>query len=167
MRYASITKDDMLNGTGIRVVLWLTGCDHYCVGCQNDWLWEHSDGSLFDEVIKNNIFKELSKDYVSGITLSGGDPLYRANREGVINLCKEIRVKHPNKTIWIYTGYTWDEILKNDELKSVIEQVDVAVTGRYVEYLKDTNYRWAGSRNQLVIDVKKSLEGGLILYEDY
>lgn len=154
MNYHNITKDDMLNGDGLRVVLWVAGCSHHCKGCQNPITWNPNDGLPFDENAKKEIFNELDKDYISGITFSGGDPLMPCNRQVVGNLIEEINKKYPNKTIWLYTGYTFDEIKD----LPFIKYVDVLVDGEYVESLRDVNLLWKGSSNQKVIDVKKTLE---------
>ena len=103
MRYHNITKDDMLNGDGLRVVLWVAGCTHCCDGCQNPITWDPDGGLLFDEAAKAEIFEQLDKDYISGITFSGGDPLHPSNRLDVRSLMAEIKEKYPNKTIWLYT----------------------------------------------------------------
>ena len=105
MRYHNITKADMLNGEGLRVVLWVSGCSHHCHACQNAVTWDHEDGLVFDDAAKKEIFDELEKDWCSGITLSGGDPLFCSNREDICKLVLEIRDKFPDKTIWLYTGY--------------------------------------------------------------
>ena len=154
MNYHNITKDDMLNGDGLRVVLWVAGCSHHCKGCQNPITWDPNDGLPFDENAKKEIFNELDKDYISGITFSGGDPLMPCNRQVVGNLIEEINKKYPNKTIWLYTGYTFDEIKD----LPFIKYIDVLVDGEYVESLRDVNLLWKGSSNQKVIDVKKTLE---------
>ena len=108
MRYHNITKDDMLNGDGLRVVLWVSGCSHCCKGCQNPITWDVNGGVVFDESAKQEIFDQLDKPYISGITFSVGDPLHSANRMDVRTLMAEIREKYPNKTIWLYTGGTWE-----------------------------------------------------------
>lgn len=154
MRYHNITKDDMLNGEGIRVVLWVAGCEHACEGCHNPITWDEHGGLEFDEEAKQEIFAELENDYVSGITLSGGDPLFISNREAITELCKEIREKFPTKTIWLYTGYRFEEI-KN---LPVVKLVDVIVDGRFVNSLKDAKLPWRGSENQRVIDVPKTFK---------
>ena len=105
MRYHNITKDDMLNGDGLRVVLWVAGCGHHCKGCQNPITWDPNGGIPFDDAAKAEIFEQLDKDYISGITFSGGDPLYEANRADVTALAKEIKERYPKKDIWVYTGY--------------------------------------------------------------
>ena len=126
MRYHNITKDDMLNGDGLRVVLWVSGCDHCCKECHNPITWDPNGGLVFDEEAKEELFEELKKDYVSGITFSGGDPLYAGNREDVLKLAKEVHEKFPEKTIWMYTGFVWESI---DGLE-VMDYVDVLVDGR-------------------------------------
>lgn len=161
MRYHNITKDDMLNGDGLRVVLWVAGCSHRCPGCHNPVTWDPDDGLIFDESAQQEIFAELEKDYVSGITFSGGDPLYEANIGEVTAFAKEVRGKYPDKTIWLYTGYTWPEI-KNLE---IVDYLDVVVDGRFEESKKDTTLHWRGSANQYVIDVKNTRKiGELVLH---
>ena len=154
MRYHNITKDDMLNGDGLRVVLWLAGCSHCCKECQNPLTWDPDGGLPFDETAKQEIFNQLEKPYINGITFSGGDPLHSANRLDVRSLMEEIKQKYPNKTIWLYTGDSWEDILHYPAMKFV----DVLVVGEFMIVLKDVKLLWKGSRNQRVIDVSKSLE---------
>ena len=99
----------MNNGSGLRVVLWLSGCEHKCKGCQNPQTWDVNSGIPFDEKAKEELFRELSKDYISGLTLTGGDPLHEANLDGVLDLVNRFRLSFPNKSIWLYSGYTWEE----------------------------------------------------------
>ena len=141
MNYHNITYPDMNNGDGLRVVLWLSGCSHHCYNCQNPQTWDANSGIPFDESAKKELFRELDKDYISGLTLTGGDPLFESNLDGVLDLvtefnkrynfqkvdsanpCKmgvsedknadEIRLSFPNKTIWIYSGYRWSEIFND------------------------------------------------------
>lgn len=163
MRYHNITKDDMLNGDGLRTVLWVAGCSHGCKNCQNPITWDICGGIPFDEAAKEELFAELEKDYISGITFSGGDPLHVKNRGEVGGLIYEIHKKFPDKTIWVYTGYLWDEVRDLPYMK----YVDVLVDGKFVEALKDTTLHWKGSSNQNVIDVKKSLKTGkMVLHEE-
>lgn len=152
MRYHNITKDDMLNGEGLRVVLWVAGCGHACPGCHNPVTWDADGGLPFDKDAEDELFAELAKDYVSGVTLSGGDPLFPANRADVGALCARIRQRFPDKTIWLYTGYTWEEI----EDLPLLENVDVVVDGRFVQAQADTQLHWRGSANQRVIDVGRT-----------
>lgn len=159
MRYHNITKDDMLNGDGLRVVLWVAGCEHECRGCQNPVTWDICGGLEFDDDAKKEIFAELEKPYISGITLSGGDPLHTMNRADTGRLIEEIAEKFPNKTIWLYTGYEWQEVKNLPYMK----YVDVMVDGEFAERLKDNKLQWRGSSNQKVIDVKKSIEIGKVV----
>ena len=162
MRYHNITKDDMLNGDGLRVVLWVAGCSHACKECHNPITWDPNGGLPFDEAAKKEIFDELEKNYIHGITFSGGDPLHPANIEGVTQLAKEIYEKYPNKTIWLYTGSTWEEV-KDME---IVKYLDVLVDDEFVVALKDVNLHWVGSSNQKVISVKETLNiGKVVLHE--
>ena len=153
MRYHNTTHDDMLNGDGLRVVLWVAGCDHCCRECQNPVTWDPDGGLLFDDSAKAEIFDQLSKSYISGITFSGGDPLHDANRLDVKNLMCEIKEKFPNKTIWMYTGSDWENIYK----LRMMQYIDVVVDGEFKVDLKDQKLLWKGSSNQRVIDVKATL----------
>ena len=160
MRYHNITKDDMLNGDGLRVVLWVAGCDHCCKECHNPVTWDPNGGLFFDEKAKAEIFEELEKDYISGITFSGGDPLHSANAYEVMMLAKEIKEKFPSKTIWLYTGDLFESF--RDTLP-FLPLIDVIVDGPYVEALRDVNLCWRGSKNQRVIDVKQTLATGKVV----
>jgi len=152
MKYHNITKDDMLNGEGLRVVLWVSGCSHHCKGCQNPITWDPDKGITFDKDAKAEIFDQLGKDYIAGITLSGGDPLHEKNRIEIKALIKEVKEEFPTKTVWLYTGYTYEEILADVDLRSVMESgVDVLVEGKYHESERDVSLPWRGSSNQRVI----------------
>ena len=153
MRYHNITKDDMLNGDGLRVVLWVAGCEHCCKGCQNPITWDAAGGLAFDADAKAEIFDQLDKNYISGLTFSGGDPLHPANRIDVRNLAIEIKEKYPNKTLWLYTGYTWEEIAHYP----IMKYLDVVVEGPFVLEKRDVKLLWKGSSNQRVVDVKRTL----------
>ena len=159
MRYHNITKDDMLNGDGLRVVLWVSGCSHCCKECQNPLTWDANSGLVFDEAAKEEVFEQLDKSYVSGITFSGGDPLFTANIPEVTALAGEIREKYPNKTIWLYTGSLWEEI----QGEKILQYLDVLVDGEFRIEEKDASLKWKGSANQRVIDVQKSLEAGEVV----
>ncbi len=163
MRYHNITKDDMLNGDGLRVVLWVAGCTHSCKECHNPITWDIHGGLTFDNAAKEELFAELKKDYISGVTLSGGDPLHPNNRNDIGELVNEIHTLFPTKTIWLYTGFTFEEI------KSLpfISYLDVIVDGKFVKELHSNDLHWKGSSNQRVIDVKQSLkEDTIVLWEE-
>lgn len=161
MRFHNITKDDMLNGDGLRVVLWVSGCSHKCKGCHNQITWDVCGGIEFDESAERELFEALNRPYISGITFSGGDPLHPANRSEIARLIEKTRVLFPNKTIWLYTGFLWEEICDLDYIK----KIDVVVDGKFIEEQKDNKLFWKGSANQRVIDVNKTLaEGKIVLH---
>ena len=163
MRYHNITKDDMLNGDGLRVVLWVAGCSHGCKDCQNPITWDPQGGLPFTEEEKKEIFQELDKAYISGITFSGGDPLHPANIREVTALARERRQRYPEKTIWLYTGYLWKEIVDLE----IVNYLDVVVDGKFISAQKDITLPWRGSSNQKVIDVPSTLkEGKIVLQEE-
>ena len=169
----------MNNGSGLRVVLWLSGCSHHCYNCQNPQTWNPNNGIQFDESAKKEIFNELSKDYISGITLTGGDPLYESNLNNVLSLIKEIRTSFPEKTIWLYTGYSYSDIfrrqssclsqegLNNFKRREIIKLCNIVVDGEYIDKQKDLTLKWRGSKNQRVIDVQQTLkQEKVVLYCD-
>ena len=186
MNYHTITYPDQNNGDGLRVVLWLSGCSHHCYNCQNPQTWDANSGIPFDESAKEELFRELDKDYISGLTLSGGDPLHEANLDGVLDLVNEIRLSFPNKSIWLYSGYQWEEcqpfnedgLLKPDKFApnlqkilqkryEVISRCNVMVDGRYIDSQRNPSKKWAGSDNQRVINIQGSLkQGKVVLYCD-
>lgn len=159
MRYHNITKDDMLNGDGLRVVLWVAGCSHHCDECQNPVTWNPNGGIPFGEKDKAELFEQLGKSYVSGVTFSGGDPLFEINEPEILALAKEIRAQFPEKTIWLYTGYLWEYV----KSREIAQHIDVLVDGPYMKQLRDTKLHWRGSANQRVIDVKASLAAGKVV----
>lgn len=165
MNYHNITHEDMLNGDGIRVVLWVSGCPHHCEECQNPETWSPNSGIEFDEEAKREIFNELSKDYVSGITFSGGDPLARDNVFTVSYVARTVKQLFPDKTVWVYTGYTYEELCqrKNLYIEDILRHTDVLVDGEYKKDLRDVSLKWRGSSNQRVIDVQKSLKEGKVV----
>ena len=176
MNYHNITYPDMNNGDGLRVVLWLSGCSHHCYNCQNPQTWDVNSGIPFDESAKKELFRELDKDYISGLTLSGGDPLHEANLDGVLDLVNEIRLSFPNKTIWIYSGYRWSEIFNDGvyltrdcagwKRREIVKKCDVMIDGKYMDSLRDPQLKWKGSSNQHVINIEKSMiKGEIVLWD--
>lgn len=162
MRYHDITKDDMKNGDGLRVVLWLSGCRHHCPGCQNPVTWDPDDGILFDEAARKEVEEQLARPYISGITFSGGDPFFPGNAKEVTAYCKKLKERFPKKTIWLYTGEVWEDIQSWEALK----YIDVLIDGRFEEEKKDNQLHWRGSSNQRVINVRESLRcGQMVLHE--
>lgn len=162
MRYHNITKDDMLNGNGLRIVLWVAGCSHGCRECHNPVTWDPDGGLLFDQEAQNELFELLDQDYISGITFSGGDPLHPANSEAITELAGEIRKRFSEKNIWLYTGDVWENI-RNFE---IMKYIDVLVDGKFDISQKDTGLHWRGSSNQRVIDVRRSREEGKVMLHE-
>lgn len=166
MNYHNITHDDMNNGDGLRVVLWVSGCSHQCHNCQNPQTWDPRSGIKFDEQAKKEIFEQLDKSYISGITFSGGDPLYIENLNDIEELIYDIKIKYGNtKTIWLYTGYTFEEIANDiiNQRMQIVCHCDVLVDGEFIESQKDTDLKWRGSKNQRVIDIQKTLQNKKIV----
>ena len=162
MNYHNITKDDMLNGDGLRVVLWVAGCSHKCAECQNPATWDPNGGLVFDEAARQEIVEQLEMNYIHGITFTGGDPLYEANIDEITALSKEIREKYPDKTQWLYTGAEWGEVKK----LPIVIKLDVVVDGEFIVAELDPKLHWKGSANQRVIDVQDSLKMGKIVLHD-
>ena len=147
MRFHEISKDNMNNGDGLRAVLWVAGCTHYCKGCQNPVTWDPLSGLPFDYDAEQELWSYLDADYCSGLTLSGGDPMYQGSRREITKLCQKFRDRYgDSKTIWMYTGYTYDEV--KDE--PVMQYIDVLVDGEFEEDKKSAAYMWAGSTNQRI-----------------
>ncbi len=151
MKYHDIKKDDFLNGDGIRAVLFVSGCTHHCPDCQNPVTWNRDDGLIFDENAKKELFEYLKQPYVTGITFSGGDPLAMYNRAEVLDLIKEVKETFPDKTVWVYTGWTKEELQQQGFWDKLISNIDVIVEGKFVKDLKQTDYHWAGSTNQRIL----------------
>lgn len=170
INYIKITQFDTANGPGIRTVLWVAGCHHKCKGCHNPETWDPDQGKEFTWHTIETILDTLKSKYISGVTISGGDPLYLHNRSDVRSLIREIKKKYPEKTIWLYTGYTIEEIFDLSHigynLIDILDNIDVLVEGRYIEELRDITLPYCGSTNQRVIDMRKTLlYDEIILYE--
>lgn len=179
MNYHNITYPDQNNGDGLRIVLWVAGCEHHCTNCQNQQTWSPQSGIPFDKNAMNEILNELKKDYISGITFSGGDPLHPKNVQNVLKIVDEIRVSYPTKNMWLYTGYTWEEIMtpiisdiNSKQLKilqirkELVSKCDVLIDGRYVDELRDVSLHWRGSSNQRVINIQETLkQKQIVLWE--
>lgn len=161
INYHNITKCDMLNGMGLRVVLWCSHCEHKCDDCHNKQTWSEHSGILFDENAKQEIFNELEKEEIKGLTCSGGDPLSIINREEITILLREIKEKYPNKDIWVYTGYTYEEIKDFETIK----YIDILVDGKFAKELSVPKPKWRGSSNQRIINIPESLkQNKVVLY---
>lgn len=160
MYYSSILKCDIANSTnGFTCTLFVSGCEHKCPGCFNPETHNPEYGKLFDEKAKEKIFNELSKPYCRGFSLLGGDPLskFSDNRKTIISLCKEIKEKYPNKTIYLWTGYTIEEVESNDEMKDILKYIDIMIDGPFIESRKKLGLELRGSDNQRIINIKEYL----------
>ena len=159
MKYLNILDCDIADGLGVRVTLFVSGCSHHCKGCHNPESWNCNNGYDFTQETIDELISLLSRDYIDGLTLSGGDPLFENNRNDILNLCKVIKSKYPNKNIWLYTGYDFENI-KDLE---IMNYIDVLVDGKFKLNLRDITLAFKGSSNQRVIDVKKSLEANEVV----
>ena len=159
MRYNLIRKMDISNGPGVRVSIFMQGCAFHCKNCFNTDTWDFNGGHEFtDETIERVI--ELAKEsYIQGLSILGGEPLHPKNIEGTTKLAKTFREKYPNKTIWVWSGFTFDKL----QDKEILKYIDVLVDGQYVDELHDFRLKWKGSSNQRVIDVQKSLKRNEII----
>jgi len=174
MNYAKIRKCDVANGPGVRVSLFVSGCNHHCKNCFNREAWDFNYGEKFTEKQEEQIIEDLKPDYITGLSLLGGEPFEQTNQEGLAPLVEKVKQTYPDKKIWCYTGFTFDKQIlgqmvneeKRDTTKQMLENIDYIVDGRFVEELKDPKLQFRGSANQRIIDVKKSLaENEIILWD--
>lgn len=162
MNYATIKKYDIANGIGVRVSLFVSGCNHRCKGCFNSEAWDFNYGKKFDVNAENEILHALEKPYIKGLSVLGGEPLQQDST--LLEFLRKVKSKFPNKSIWLYTGYTYEQIKNKKEL----DYVDVLVDGKFVEALKDISLQFRGSSNQRIIDVKATKENSkIILCNEY
>ncbi len=173
MNYADIKEYDVANGPGVRISLFVSGCTHHCEGCFNKEAWDFNYGKKFTEKEEERIIEYLKNDFVSGITILGGEPFEYVNQKGILNLIRRVKKEFPNKSIWVYSGYLFDnDILKMseqwDETKELLSYIDVIVDGRFVISKKNLSLKFRGSSNQRIIDVQKSLDKKeIVLMEEY
>ena len=163
MNYHNIKTDDMLNGDGLRVTCWVSGCNMGCFNCYNPQTWDFNSGIPFTDDTMQEILYDLSKPYIKGLTLSGGHPLDPHNAPKVLKIVKRVKMVFPNKDIWIYSGYVWEDIIKDKTLREILKYTDVLIDGAYVDELRDISLAFRGSSNQRIIDVPKSLEQNKVI----
>lgn len=169
MNYSEIKEYDIANGPGVRVTLFVSGCTHRCKGCFNEMTWDFEYGRPFEEETVEYILKKLEPSYITGLTLLGGEPMEYKNQLGLLPLLRKVKEQYPEKTIWCYTGYLYDQDILEDfcvkwkETKEILSYLDVVVDGEFVEDLKDISLQFRGSSNQRIIDVKKSMQAGEIV----
>ena len=154
MRYNVIRKMDISNGPGVRVSIFMQGCSFHCKNCFNPETWDFKGGKEFTDDTIEKVLNLCEKDYIKGLSILGGEPMHPSNIEGTTILAKAFKQKYPDKNIWVWSGFRFDEELKD---KEVLNYIDVLVDGQYVDELHNPTLKWKGSSNQRVIDVKKSL----------
>lgn len=173
MNYANIKFNDIANGEGVRVSLFVSGCTHQCKNCFNKVAWDFNYGKLFTSEVEESIIKALKPDHINGLTLLGGEPMEPSNQKGLLEFIKKVKRIYPNKTIWCYSGYLFDKELLSPSrahcpwTKELISYFDIMVDGKFVEELKDITLRFKGSSNQRVIDVQKSLKENKVILSPY
>ena len=164
MNYADIKRIDVANGEGVRVSVFVSGCNHHCKGCFNECAWDFNYGNKFTEKQEEEVLQDLDHDYISGLTLLGGEPLEPANQEGLLPLVKKAKEKFPDKKIWCYTGFDFEKDVvgkmakQSDTTKELLKYIDVVVDGKFEEDKKDLKLKFRGSSNQRILDVKESLK---------
>lgn len=169
MNYGEIKKNDIANGEGVRVSLFVSGCTHHCPGCFNAVTWDFEYGQEFTEETEDEVLEALAPAYISGLSLLGGEPFEPQNQRVLVGLLRKVKERYPKKTIWCYSGYLFDQDLKQESrarcevTDEMLAMLDVLVDGRFVERLKDLTLVFRGSSNQRIIDVKKSLETGEVI----
>lgn len=168
MKYAKIKKTDVANGPGVRVSIFVSGCHHHCEGCFNSEAWDFNYGNDFTEDTIQEIIEAMNHDYITGLSLLGGEPFELINQKGLLPLLKKVKEVYPEKTIWAYSGYLYDELKEMDypETKEILSLIDILVDGKFVESLKDPNLYFRGSSNQRVIDMKKTLKNNKIVLHE-
>ena len=177
MRYSSIRNLDISNGEGVGVSLFVQGCPFHCFGCFNSDTWDFNGGKEWTEKTKNKFMKLIDRPYIKRISFLGGECLAEQNLDEILSLIKQVRNSFPEKTIWLYTGYSYSEIFRGQSLclsqeglnnfkrREIIKLCNIVVDGEYIDEQKDLTLRWRGSKNQRVIDVKQSLaQNKMVLY---
>lgn len=164
MHYGLIKKCDIANGSGVRVSLFVSGCTHHCPGCFNQETWDFNYGKIYTSETQAEIIKALDNDYISGLTLIGGEPFEPSNQEVLVNLAREVKTKLPHKNIWCYTGYNFENDLLSDSkihcafTEQLLSYIDVLVDGPFILEKKNINLKFRGSENQRIILVQESLK---------
>jgi anaerobic ribonucleoside-triphosphate reductase activating protein len=169
MNYATIKPCDVANGPGVRVSLFVSGCTHQCMGCFNEEAWDFSYGKEFTKGTIEEIITYLEPSYIRGLSLLGGEPFELSNQQGLLPLLREVKLKYPQKDIWCYSGYQFEQDIledmceKQEETKELVSYLDVLVDGKFILEQKNINLRFRGSSNQRIIKVKESLEAKTIV----
>lgn len=169
MNYATIKPNDIANGPGVRVSLFVSGCTHHCKNCFNSEAWDFNYGKPFTQSTMDEIIKALNHDYIAGFSLLGGEPFEPQNQQVLCDVLEKVKSAYPDKTVWCYSGYSYDKDLLTGRLcdysitHRMLKCIDFLVDGEFVEEKKDITLRFKGSSNQRIIDVKRSLAEGKII----
>ncbi|SFA83356.1 anaerobic ribonucleoside-triphosphate reductase activating protein [Acetitomaculum ruminis DSM 5522] len=169
MNYGEIKKTDIANGNGVRVSLFVSGCTHHCKGCFNSETWDFNYGKPYTKETEEEILEALSKPFIKGLTLLGGEPFEIENQRELVGLLKKIKKMYPKKDIWCYTGYLMDDDLLDggsaycEVTKDMLAMIDILVDGEFKEELKDISLVFRGSSNQRIIDVKASVKNNKVV----
>jgi anaerobic ribonucleoside-triphosphate reductase activating protein len=174
LNYANIKYFDIANGVGVRTSLFVSGCTHHCENCFNSIAWDFNYGNAFTEEVINNIIDSCEPYYIAGLSLLGGEPMEVTNQKALLPLVKKFKDKIPNKTIWCYSGYTFEELTDesnerchSDITEELLSYIDVLVDGKFVQELKDITLKFRGSSNQRLIDLNKTrAENKIVLWQD-
>ena len=174
MNYSTIKNCDIANGYGVRVSIFVSGCTNHCKECFQPETWNFDYGVPFDQSTIDNILKLMSESYIEGLTILGGEPMEPLNQSEVLHLIREVKKKYPEKSIWIYSGFTYEDITNpykypyvKDILYEILKNIDVLVDGRFVRELHDPSLKFRGSSNQRIIDIKRTLSLGRVVEIDY
>lgn len=162
MNYCELKTNDIANGPGVRVSLFVSGCDRHCKGCFQPETWDFEYGKLFDNEVFREIDRQLDREEIEGLTILGGEPLHPKNIKVVTAIVSVIKTFHPNKTIWIYTGYTFEELMDRIETVEIFFHTDVIVDGAFIEEQKNLTLEFRGSENQRIIDLKKTFDNNKV-----
>lgn len=173
MNYSEIKNCDIANGEGVRVTLFVSGCRHHCPNCFNEVAWSFQAGEPYTKEIEEKILTMLKPDYISGLSLLGGEPFEPENQPDLLRLTQTVRDRYPEKNIWCYSGFTWEELTGEtpsrawtEDCLPLLSTLDVLVDGPFIEELKDITLALRGSSNQRIIDVKKSMDSGEVVSHD-
>lgn len=170
MRYNKIRKMDISNGPGVRVSIFVQGCTFNCKGCFNPETHDFNSGKEFTTIEASKIIQLADRDCINGLSILGGEPLHSKNIEGVSMLCEYFKYKYPYKTIWLWSGFKLEDLLKREDIYDLFNNIDVLVDGQFELENKDIRLKYCGSSNQRVIDIKKTIKnnkimsGGIVLY---
>ncbi|MCI7104980.1 MAG: anaerobic ribonucleoside-triphosphate reductase activating protein [Lachnobacterium sp.] len=168
MNYAGIKYCDIANGTGCRTVLFVSGCRNACKGCFQPQTWDFGYGEPFDEKVQKEVLDSLAPDYITGITLLGGEPFEPENQKELVPFMRKVAAQYPNKNVWAFTGYIYDKDLiaggrrHTEDTDELLSMIDVLVDGPFVEELKDITLKFRGSSNQRVLNLRETIRTGKI-----